>query len=457
MLSDVSVELKDMIVNTIKNAANSPNIYKIEAQLEHTESNWKLPLLRIEGLNIIQDYVNNYLDYTVLTTLLHPAQVIEMLQYAQDLKCTLILTKYHWATFLPLEEGIIIKQYRAIIENIEDLTKKFNVREYNQFQSKPENATIQASDISARIPINIQLLDEDIYTKRHIKINTIFNQDITVEQVIYWILNVFNITNIVMHPINNNTYKFKNLKIPPVHGLDSVFEYIHNTYGIYSKGFSHYHFDTVSYLWGIYDHQAKSKNTIKLYSAPNIPLDNHNGYHYIEKDTNDIHIVTTSKVELQSPLLKGSENIGTTMSIHNSDLAIDGYKSVDNKGKLHINSNTTSYISNSESTLHKKTSNNFTYRNAGSNPFLLASELAAYQGVLFRCQWRMSVPYSLYPAQSVIVHYDDKDGVFVTQKGILNGVSYQSVKSEYNIHNSPFFIFISTLQFWLEPDPINNQ
>ncbi len=455
MLSDISVELKDMIVKTVNTAADKPNLYKIEAKLEHTESDWEMKLLQIEGLNIVQDFIGNYLDHTTLSVLMHPAKAIEMLDYLQDLKCTIVLTKHHWATFLPLEDGIIIKQFRAIIENIEDLTKILSVREYNQFKSKPENATLQASDISARIPISIQLLDEDVYTKRHIKVNTIFNNSTTVEQVIYWLLNVFKISNVKMEPIDNNTYKFNNLKIPPVHGLDSVFEYIQNNYGIYSKGFSHYHYDAVSYLWRIYDHQAKSKTTIKLYSAPSIGFDNHNGYHYVEEGTEDVHIVTINKVELQSPIIKGAENIGTTMSIHNSDLAIDGYRSVDNKGKVSMNQDATSYITNSDITLHKKKANNITHRKSGSNPFLLSSELASYQGVLLNCRWKMSVPYVLYPAQSVVVHYDDRDGIFVTQKGILNGVSYQSMKTEDRVHRDPFFVFNSILQFWLEPDPIS--
>lgn len=459
MLTDVSNELGKLLIDTVNKAAKSPNLYKIKANIKHKGSSWNVDLLQIEGLNIIQDFNGNYADMSMLHALMHPVKVVEMIEYAQELSCTIVMTKHHWSTFLPLEDGVIIKQYRAIIANLEDISKSLNIREYKRFESKHGHSTIQAQDISARVPISIQLLDESVYAKRHQKITTTFNIDTTIELAINWILNVFKIGVVDMKPIDNKM-KFVNLKIPPVHGLDSVFEYLQNNYGIYSKGFSHYHFDDISYIWRPYDHAAKSKTVIKLYAAPIMAFDNNNGYHYVQgKDT---HIVTIDKVNLESPILQGSENLGTTMTMHNSDMVIaefndkpDDFRLVDNQGRVFTNQTATTYLSNSKSSLHKKRANNVDHRTNGSNPFLLASELASYQGVTYTCRWRMSVPYTFYPAQSVILHYDDKDGVFVTQRGILSAISYQSIKVEDRVHADNFFAFDSVMQFWLQPDPIS--
>lgn len=448
MFLKASKHLEHAILETLVKARTTPCFYKVKTILTHAESDWSFKPEYITGLNIVSDYAASFMNDTSIGLELHPLQVLAICKRARDLRCTLILEPHSWKTLLPtLEENTVVLEYIAVIENPEDIMKQYSVDSYKPVEGK----TLEQYHLDIKVPLRLQLFTEVEYKTRLKKVNTVFGPGTTLDAAIHWVLNSFEIEKAEVVP-SKNPQAFNNMTIPPVHGIDSVFGYLQNQYGIYEKGLGHFFYNDTFYVWKLFDTEVETPHTLHIFIAPKNTLEGLECYHYVTPE-GDVKIVTPSEIDTTNRMESGVENVGNLQVEVQADKVIDHFAKVNADGTLKVSEDHMTMLNIGKDRAAKTDMMNINYRGSSTNPFISASKMAEYQGIVFSCSWKSAGLVDLPPGTKVVVHYDDKDSTYVTQKGILCGVIHRLNRTENNAANEPFYVFQSGLSIFLEPEP----
>lgn len=448
MLERAGSVLSDKVVDTLKKATEYC-VFKITCELTNPTTSYKVTPRRVLAFGIQQDFVQSYTDQTSITIELMPKEIQEMLQNTQDLECIVKLTPMDSMSFTEVyDQEEIIYEKKVILPENQDLEKKFNAGAYVNTETG-EYDTLKQQD--TWIPIELQLMDKDIYEIRHVQINAMFN-DVTHEALLHWIGQQFNVDE-VKCVAPDNTRTFKNLVIPPTKDISTVFPYLQERYGIYAKGMGYYVMKGILYnypLWDVNQSTSPEDSVLHIYKGPEKYFLGLDKYHArIDKD---IHIVTIAPVDLSALNTAGSENTGNVHVSTNAEAIYDQFAPINKDGSItRDGSDITTVTLQNEAGNMTSNMQNVKYTGERTNIYQSTSEMAANDGTMIKIGWKCAYPHAITPGQHVIYYYTGENNELKTASGRIMGVSYLG-QVQPSDALQPWFNFTSTIVAKLEAD-----
>lgn len=429
--------------------ANESCVFKIECEVLNAATGYKFVPHRVIAFAIQQDFVNSYTDHTTMTIELMPVELQELLKNVQDLECVIKFTPIDGMSMSPIyEQEEIIYEKKIILPDMQDLEKKFNAGTYINTETKQYD-TVKQQDIW--IPLEMQLMDKDIYEIRHVQINAMFN-DVTQEALLHWLGQQFKAKEVkCISP--DNTRTFKNLIIPPMKDISTIFPYLQERYGVYSKGMGYYFMKGNLYCYPLWDTNMKTSpedSVLHIYKGPEKYLLSMDRYHArIDKD---VHIVSIAPVELSPQNQAGGENIGNVHMSTNAEAIYDQFAPINANGSITRDGSDITTVS-LQNNAGNMTSNmqNVKFMGERTNLYQSTSEMASIDGTLAKIQWEVSYPHLVLPGQHVIYYYTGENNELKEVKGRVLAVSYLGQLHPSN-ELQPWFHFQSVMMVKLEAE-----
>ena len=447
MFMKTSKQLESAIVEVLQPAQGTPCFYKIRFIFTQSDSDWTYEPDKLSGMNLEKQFVGTYFDYVSIGFEAHPLDIIDLLNKSQDLYCTIIAVPHSWRNFLPYEEDQFVEKFRVIVEKPEDLMKQMNL---DKFTTISDEEALELRHREVLMPLTLQLMDDFVYESRHRRINAMFGNGSTVSQAIQFALNGLEIAQSDIADIDN-TAPLNNMTIPPVHGMDSVFTYLQQAYGIFSKGLGAYYTDDTMYIWPPFETNPQSETTFHILLAPPDNFEAQECYHY-KNDDGDISVVSNTGADTKNTMEHGAENIGTDQIMTNADKLIDHSGQMTGTGDYKLSENRVSGAALAKDNIKVTDSQNVQARGTSANIYTASSTLAANSGVQFACGWKVATLEHFRPGQKVMIHYDDDKGRYTTQTGTLTGIIYKMQRTSTRAHPEPFWIFNASVSAFLEPE-----
>lgn len=447
MFMKTSKQLETAIVEVLQPAQATPCFYKVRFVFTQSDSDWTFEPDKLTGLNLVKQFVGTYFDDVSIGFEAHPLDIIDLLNRSQDLYCTIIAVPHSWRNFLPYEEQQFVEKYRVIVEQPEDLMKQMNL---DKFTTISDEEALELRHREVLMDISLQLINEFVYDSRHRRINAIFGNGSTVSQAVQFALNGLEIECADIAEINN-TVPMNNMSIPPVHGMDSVFTYLQQAHGVFSKGLCAYYTNDTMYIWPPFETNPTSNETLHIFLAPKGNFEAHECYHYKNED-GDISVVSNTGTNTKNKMEHGAENIGTDQMLTNADKLIDHSGQMTGSGEYKLTQDRVSAAALSKDNTKVTDAQNVISRGTTANPYVASSELAANNGVEFSCGWKAATLEHFRPGQKVVVHYDDDKGRYTTQTGSMTGIGYKMQRASTRAHPEPFWLFNAGVGAFLEPE-----
>ena len=446
MLVSISKQLEQSVNEILTNYI--PGLLLIDCEIINSDnSDFKIVPKQIKHFSLTQEFSNSYMDMIQLGIEITPKEYLSLIQNSQNLRCALNFWKVKNHTF-KIEESYPPTQIfmKAIISDMQDLLKKYNI---NELISKDEATTNNAYE-SMKIPVTLQLMNDIAYDLRHKQFHTML-KNVKLIDAIYYIANIFKIKTVkLIPPDNENVYKV--LPIPPMQTFGSALDFLHQRYGIYSKGMEYYYtHDDILYIYPGYDTRPKLTNSevvLNIFNVPSGHYAGNDGYHYW-RDKFNIDIISNGDKELKSMVDQGIETTGNFVVSLRSDTIMDVNRQVTEKSINLTGQMTTSCGIN---TRQGMTSNiqHAKYTTSTNNVYIQASQMCKYLCSMSVLPWSFSEPFSITPGQRVILHYDD-NGKYNTHLGIVES-AYTELLTEGRPHQH-IYSLNSKLVLRLEPEP----
>lgn len=445
MLVQISKDLESAVQNTLNKYV--PSLVRMDVEIINTDApSFKIVPKQVKHFSITQEFSDSFMDTIQIGVELTPQEYIDLIQYSQNLRCAVNIWKVDNHAFKMIEKFPPTQIFmKAIVADMQDLLKKYNINELLPKDKSSVNDAYQ----SLKIPVTLQLLTDTAYDLRHKQFHTML-KDVKIIDAIYYIANIYKIKAIKMIPPDNERV-YKVLPIPPMHTFGSALDFLHQRYGVYSKGMEYYYtHDDILYIYPGYDTRPKLTNSEMVLNIYNIPAGHYagnDGYHYI--DGTNIHIVSNGDKELKCMVDEGIETVGNFAVSLRSDTVLDVNRQVDNKAIKITGQMTTSVGIDSKRGMSANVQN-AKYTTSTDNLFMQASKLAEFYCSMAVVPWSISEPFTITPGQKVILHYDDQ-GKYNTHLGIVESVR-TGLKTEGRPHEH-IYSFTSILVLRLEPEP----
>lgn len=446
MLVKVSPQLETAINEVLTHYV--PGLLTIDCEIVNTDNpEFKIVPKQVKHFSVIQEFADSYMDSIRLGVEVSPKEYLSLIQNSQNLRCALNFWKVKNHTFKADETYPPTMIFmKAIIVDMQDLLKKYNINELVPPADEKTNDAYEAM----KIPVTLQLMTDNAYDLRHKQFHTML-KNVKLIDVIYYITNLFKIKTVKMIPPDNNRV-YKVLPIPPMHTFGTVLDFLQERYGIYSKGMEYYYTkDDILYIYPGYDTRPKLTNSDKVLNIYNVPSGHYvgnDGYHYY-KDENNVHIVSNGDKELKCMVDQGIEQVGNFAMSLRSDTILDVNRQVNNDAIKLTGQMTTSVGINTKQGMSSNVQN-AKYTTSTNNLFLQASKLSEYFCSMAVVPWNLSEPFVITPGQKVILHYDDNDK-YNTHLGIVEAVHTQ-LKTEGRPRDY-IYSLSSVLVLRLEPEP----
>ena len=447
MLVNLSQRLKAKISAALNGADSC--IYFPRCTLHNPNTGYEFRCRNVKDIVLWQDFETSYMDTMSVTTDITPAEYQELLRNVQDLECTLTLTPqdpFHDRDLL--EQDPIVVEMKVFLEEQTDIEKQHNINLFTDTETERPETPSQANAIFA---YTFNLISKEMHDMRQVNVNAILN-NCTMEDVLHWACQQFGVTNTEIIPPDNQE-RYASVIIPPMHSLATLFPYLQERYGIYSKGLGYYYTNDTFYIYPEYDVEQSTTTTdsvVQLINAPERYFIGLDRYHAMEDD--DILIASISEATATPRNAKGAENIGTTHISANADSMRDQYVTVDEKGKVTRSKDDIAVIS-LQNNAGNATSNMQNVRYAGerTNIYSSTSALAEINGTTLETVWVCAVPWMIVPGQNVTYHFDSANHEYKTQRGRILRIGFLSQR-----HSGPALepnlSFVAKLQVFLEPD-----
>jgi len=358
----------------------------------------------IDSVSFLYDYAGGYGDEIDLEMTIAPSDYARMQDQGQDLLCVVTITYVDRYGKQVLSPAPRCKQYRAIINNPEDVRKSVpDIQVYTEPSKQ----------------ISVRLMEETVYNLRTTKINTIY-QTVTVEQAIYAIAQDLGIGKVHLVP-PDNVHVYDHITIGSYQGIASIFGYLQSTVGIYQKGVNSYVTGGVLYVYPPYETNPVYDKTAIFYQVDTGRYAGSNVFHKTEQDS--ISIVINSQPNSEDLSITGAENIGTGVIFNRASRMGDGYTTIDsNQGpQFTQDSAMTISLANPRTAVGQR--NNLKYIHGTDNPFPAMSELIFTQASLMTVDWPFADPFQMDPCQKLIYYYD-RNEVMVKKTGIQEKALY---------------------------------
>lgn len=447
MITDLSERLKHKIEQALYGTDSC--VFSPEVVLYNPNTGYKFNCRYLKAMAIGQDFFGSYMDMMQITIDVTPEELQALLPNLKDLECTITLYGFDDKTLTIIydQEPIIIET-KVLIDDQADLEKKFNISLFGD----PETDTkLTADQNSMMFPYVLHLVEPEAYDLRHVQINAMFNE-ITMEKLLHWICQQFKAEQVkIVKPDNPQVYN--NLVIPPMHDISSIFPFLQERYGIYSKGLGYYFTEKTFYIYPVFDvdpNTSPEEGTVHIVNAPQDYFLGLDRYH--AKEGEDVFIASVTAVDMKPLNSEGTENLGNVHVSTNADGTLDKFVTIQEDGKVMRAENDISVV-----TMQNQAGNvtsdmqNLKFKGERTNIYSSTSEMAMIDGTMLSTGWMRATPRLLKPGQSALYHYDAKAGEYKTQKGRMFRVFYGGT-----LHTSesekPWISFNASIEVKLEAD-----
>lgn len=442
-MSDVIRAIDSAVIETIT-TSQSATEFTCELHIFNSDdASMDITPIYIDSMKIKQIFYENITDITIVKFNLLPAEYDVVVKSQKNLY---VVLTYQYIN--PQTESVTYspkpytRKYRAIVNKSKDLFKLHSTDELMPDDKYP----ITEKHTSMRIPITLQLIEEEIYVARQRQFNTIFHSQ-TMANVIKYIAKAFEFTTVnIVDP--DNTHSWEHLIIPPAKNIDNIYSFLQKRYGIYLKGCNAYYTNSVFYIYPDFENDPKTNKVAHIYGVSQYGLTGVMSRHRIVDD-NTIEIVSDNIINHTDPSVEASENVGTSVTFVRANRIIDNNVTVDETGPVINKENSISVGPKNNNTL-SGTGNNSRYKGSTTNIFAEYSELAKWNTEVVNLTWQRALPNIFIPGHAIRYHFDYK-GEMITRKGILESVEYDITRQRYTGRGSTYAA-TATLQFRIETE-----
>ena len=415
--------LKGMVDDVI--SIKQSNTISIKMMIRnHQDPKFDIDDASIDIMEYEQNFMSNTTDNINISVNMTPQQVQKLVNFQSDLFADIIFEYVDTTTGeVVLEEKPIRKQYKVLVHDLSSIAKKYGI---TAFEAPEGSDTISGTPSSTFIKVEMQLITDNEY-----KINRAsfvgMMKDVTVDDAIKYMASVMGIKSIKMVPSDNPT-KYQHLSIPPDKGgFRAAFDYLQNTYGVYTNGFRHYITNGVLYVYPHFDMKAERSPKLHVIRVSENSYGGSQNYHRVE-DSKDLTIVSNSKLHSQTLSNIGSENEGNAKLFSRSDGVIDGQvKSSD----MSLNNITASMSGKADSTIVKGSAV-AKYVKPTMNLLNHASIFSESNTEMMVFGWSNARIEMIYPGMPTVFIFDEKKAV-MSKTGVVESAKYSITRSSKKV------------------------
>lgn len=449
------VRVSELLEEKIAQALSGTDscVFIPQCVLHNGDTDFEYECINVRAINIKQDFENEFMDTVSVTVDITPEAYMELLKNIQNLDCSLILTPYNPTTQeYNYDQDPVVINMKVFTEHQTDLEKMMGIHQLKDTELPPENA----SQAGMLVPYTFYLISKEMHDIRQINVNALL-KECTMEDVLYWACQQFGITNAEIIPPDNKE-KYSIVIIPPMHNFATLFPYLQERYGIYSKGLGYYYVNDTLYIYPEYDTAQKTSTSDGVIQLVNVPPNNRLGierYHAYDDDDLLIAAVGQTKTEPRNAI--GAENLGTVHISTNSDSMRDQFVTIDGSGKVSRSKDDIVTIS-LQNDAGNATPNMQNVRYAGerTNIYSSTSTLASVNGTTLTTPWVRSIPWAILPGQNVTYHFDSQEEVYRTQNGRILG-TLTSSNTHAGAYRQACMTFSTVLVVFLDPDKASEE
>ena len=380
----------------------SPAIFDIKLYFTNMNNDgMEVKVEYIKRIDIFHEFIGSYMENIELEFEVNVVQYQDLLKWYNELKCFLEISYYDEVK--DEVTGTMYKtSYRALLKNLKDITQM--VHNQDLYDKENPDKDLDPLRRGQMVAVKAQLIKPDAYILSKLKMNTILH-DATVEQAIWTFAQTMDIKKCAIYP-PDNTKVYTNLKIPPMKDITNIFEYLHNTYGIYNNGGGMYFYEGCLYVFPCFVTEGKSDETFHIYRTPPGFLLSAKGT--MIEENKDLFIFTNQLVKHHLTAVKELENVGNSYYSMDSDKLFDTW-GVHHEGGTNVPLDNPDVFNSSlgKGAVTETHSPNYQYNQ--NNSYLLKSRLSALGISVLDIGWPAAVPFTIKPFQKIMYHYEHKE------------------------------------------------
>lgn len=376
-------------------------------------SKLSVPSAAIHGVDILQDYIAKYSDVTLISLSLELADVIDIYKNRSNITCSLKLYDIESNGQLSDTPRDII-EFMAIPHNMEELA---NYASMSELIAESE----RTGTPSAEIPVELELVSQEVFLARKKKISTIL-EDVTMAEVIFYVVETFGFKQVYFEPPDNTT-RYRQVIIPPLQGIEATFDYLqnNNSYGVYLRGLNYYYTKGILYITKLTDSHPNGK-VLVAYNSSGLLMDSGNTFNV--GDSSKLSIILSTEIDIVNEVASNAENVGSAFIVNNPHKTFDLQGSIVDNGLFNVNQDflKNNYIAttNLTNTIADNWNMQYLYED---NMYRVRSKIAELEVVYVQGKWANSVPYVITPATGVIYKFDNEDEL-TENHGWVDSVQY---------------------------------
>ena len=385
----------------------------------------KVHLFRsIDRFTIEQDFVNNITDKITCDLTLDREPYITLYYFRKNLKCKCTIgqvdpTLTHKDAIERWQQASdeYTFDFKCAIVEYEDIFKKVSVdRIYPQWWDGKKTPCRADGDRDehdrdrATYKMKVEFIFPDIFSARKQMINLLM-KNTKMDSMLEAVVSHFHIAKEQI-AVPDNKWKYTNLLVPYMH-FEEVMSYLQNApgLGVYNNGFCSYITRYWKCLkkncWYVYPRYGspRKENPIHVYSVGANIQKGAQCWHY-KCSSSGVNILVNDEVEIINWSDLGTENAPTGIDTLQSQLTLDGHRTLiaDNKWKIERHRNLLQVLSTDP--VDKKQVVKFEQRRGKDNDYKIKSELRSYQGSSLMFQWNYAEPWIFTPHTKVFFYYD---------------------------------------------------
>lgn len=411
--------------------------------------------LQLETWNIVQLFEKEFHDQVTTTLNVSVEEALLLLTNYQNLRMTLCVdhvTQHYYQLIDEIPQEI--REFVVIIKNPTDLLKELQKTELTT--SKEESTTksdYQPDSIRAkRYSLQVELMEEKLSNFRTTPFNCLGSQ-CSVLSIILGALAALDIKGdeieLIRKPDNSRIYTA--IPIPPMQTLQTVFDLLHDTYGLYKTGTEYYYTNKKMYIYSGYDTNPPTERVVHLYRLPENSYPGDCKYHLVDEGGN-IHIVLQDPVNITNLAEKSIDVNGNYQIARRSDAGLDVDITMNGKDATVRGNNLMTMAAQNEQQ-SQPGSTSAKYVPTTNNALAMSSNMAAAMCKYMTSTWQFAWPWLLTPGMKVMYHYEDMTGL-KSMTGILSCIEYALSKIDGTVGKHNSYAWAAQFGVRLSPDEI---
>lgn len=410
---------------------------------------------QIKGIVVQCEFHKTYMTTYTIEFDARPNEQTAIMNNMNGLIASVVLQPIDPMTLQPrYDQDQIQWELKSMVSNQQDLVKchgpglSGRTDTTNSGTPQPQNQ-LQAEHT---VPVTLELLEPDAHRIRHITMNSMFN-DTNMQDVLHWASQQLKAEKVNITPPDNQE-KLTNVIIPPGSSVKTLFPYLQERNGCYSKGLGFYFCHKTMYVYPLYSHDRSSSmepGIVHVISGPKDYLKGLKKYH--SKQGDDLFIVSTSTKKMMPLNTQGTENVGNCHITAKADKMRDKWAPKSKNGDVIIPPDNIAIVSPSNSAGNMDgNSQNAKYKGGSSNPFTSSSQFAMADGMVLSLGWERAIPDIIKPGHHLVYHYDGEQAEYKTQEGTILSVTYTGSSHKSNEGDRPWLCFNASITAHMTSD-----